>query len=139
MTNYKAKYLKYKIKYTNFRSDGGNDNKNNELTLGIKDPWLFYIQTGEKKVEGRMGDSNKYQSWIGKTVKFMNRTRMFPVKVIAVRHYSTLYEFLDREGFNKVLPGIKSYTDAVSLYHQFYNDELIKNKGGMVAIEVSLI
>lgn len=127
---YKQKYDKYKQKYNQLKE---------QYSLKVKDPWLFYMQTGKKTVEGRIGDENKFKDWIGKKVYFMNFERKFPVKVIAIRHYDDLYKYLDVEGFDKVLPGIKSHKEAVNIYHQFYDDDLIKKLGGMNAIEIELI
>ena len=102
----------------------------NKNTLGVRDPWLFYIQTGLKTVEGRKGNPSKYKHWIGKKVYFENRERRIPVKVIEIRHYEDLYAYLNAEGFQKVMPGIKTYDAAVQAYHQFYSDADIKNAGG---------
>lgn len=43
---YKHKADKYKQKYQNLKAS---------MSLPVKDPWLFYIQTGKKRVEGRLG------------------------------------------------------------------------------------
>lgn len=140
MSHYKDKYIKYKTKYFNmFGSAKDQQYSNKEIVLGVRDPWLFYIQIGKKTVEGRPGDVNKFRDWIGKTVKFVNKTRSFPVKVVAVRHYSTLKEYLEAEGYDKVLPGIKSFDEAINMYHEFYSDEDIKKRGGMNGIEVELV
>lgn len=134
-TIYKTKYAKYKNKYLNLTDKLGG----NQITLGIRDPWLFYIQTGKKKIEGRLGNGNAFQDWIGKIIKLVNKTRSFPVKVIDVRHYNTLYDFLNAEDYQSVLPGIKSMDEAIDTYHKFYSDTLIKEKGGICAIEIELV
>lgn len=130
--DYKHKYKKYKHKYTNLK-----DNK--QITLSVRDPWLTYIEKGIKTVEGRTGNEEKFKNWIGKEVIFFNSKKKILVKVLDVHHYKTLYEYLDNEGFKNVLPGIPSYQEAVDIYHQFYDDEKIKNAGGMCGIVVKVI
>lgn len=114
---------------------GGFDPK---FSLPVRDPWLSYIQSGKKTVEGRTGHENKYKNWIDKEVIFFNKSKQVPVKVKAVRHYPDLYSYLDAEGYEKVHPGSKSLEQTVNAYHEFYSDEKIKLAGGMVAIEVEL-
>lgn len=127
---YPEKYFKYKKKYMDFKQ---------ENSLHVRDPWLFYIQTGKKTVEGRRGNKNKYNHWLGQKVYFFNNDRKIPVKVVEVRHYQDLYQYLIKEGHEKVLPGIVNFEEAVKIYHQFYSDDDIKNAGGMLAIEIELI
>lgn len=131
--NYKNKYIKYKRKYLNSKMN------NNNFRLSVREPWLSYIKNGLKRVEGRKGTYHKFAKWIGKKVIFYNSSQEIPVKVINVRHYNTLYDYLDAEGFSNVLPGVKSYQDAVNIYHKFYSDEDIKNAGGMCGIVIEVI
>lgn len=107
------------------------------FSLEIRDPWLFYIQTGKKVVEGRKGDEKKYEKWIGKKVYFFNKERMIPVIVQEIRHYEDLYAYLAAEGASKVMPGL-IYEEVVDEYHKFYTDEAIKKAGGMLAIQVDI-
>lgn len=130
---FEHKYHKYKSKYM------GLSNSSSNYSLSIRDPWLFYIQKGIKTVEGRRGGPTKYNDWLNKTVSFYNDKRKIPVKVIAVRHYLTLDDFLDAEGWEKVMPGIESRKEVKRLYNEFYTDESIKEAGGMVAIQVELV
>lgn len=131
---YKHKYQKYKTKYTHLK-----EHMDPKFSLTIRDPWLFYIQTGKKTVEGRKGNKDKYKHWIGQKVYFYNQDRKIPVKVTEIRHYQDLYAYLDAEGFAKVMPGMKSYQDVVNEYHKFYSDESIKESGGMLGIVVELV
>ena len=108
-------------------------------TLHVKDPWLFYIQTGEKKIEGRQGSREKFAKWIGSEVSFYNDKRKIPVEVTDVRHYDNLYQYLDKEGVENAVPGIQTKEEAVKIYHGFYSDESITSKGGMNAIVVKLV
>ena len=129
-------YIKY-IKRSEM--EGGDRKLDPRFSLSVRDPWLYYIQIGKKTVEGRKGDKNKYTHWIDKKVYFYNDNRKIPVKVTDIRHYDDLYKYLDSEGFDNVMPGIKTYQNAVNEYHKFYSDEDIKRAGGMLGIVVELI
>lgn len=111
---------------------------NLNYSLYVRDPWLYYIQIGIKKVEGRKGNPEKFKHWIGKKVYFFNNERKIPVYVEEIRHYPDLSSYLDNEGFENVLPGIKSKEHATQIYNEFYDDDVIKKAGGMLAIVVSL-
>jgi ASC-1-like (ASCH) protein len=119
--------------------DGGYKNLDPRFSLSVRDPWLYYIQIGKKTVEGRKGNKDKYSHWIGHKVYFYNNERKIPVKVKEIRHYDDLYKYLDNEGFDKVMPGMKSYQDVVNEYHKFYSDDAIKEAGGMLGIVVDLV
>jgi len=110
-----------------------------QFELSVKEPWLFYIQIGEKKVEGRRGDPDKYSHWVGKEVVFFNKRRKFPVKVTHINHYVTLEDMIDKEGVSELLPGIPHKRAVKDVYHEFYTDESIKERGGMVAIHFVLV
>ena len=122
-----------------FRISQDEDSRQNMFSLVVDDPWLYYIQIGEKTVEGRSGSLEKFKKHIGKKAIFYNKDRKFPVLIKDVRHYDTLYEYLDEEGYENVLPDIESYEKAVEIYHKFYSDEKIKNAGGMNALVIELI
>ena len=83
------KYIKYKDKYLQAKHSMSTEQ------LHVKDPWLYYIQIGQKTVEGRRGTYDKFKKWIGNKVYFYNDERKIPVKVIDVHHYKDLYEYLN--------------------------------------------
>jgi len=64
-------------------------------SLHVRDPWLYYIQIGEKTIEGRKGDIKKYEQWINQKVYFYNDERKIPVKVLKIVHYKDLYSYLN--------------------------------------------
>lgn len=129
---YLHKYHKYKSKYMAERQ-----NRDNMFTLKVSEPWLGYIASGRKRVEGRTGGANKWRQWIGTDAIFFNDNRRITVKIIDIRHYDTLYDYLDNEGYSNVMPHAHSYQDAVDAYHKFYSDNDIIKRGGMLAIEIT--
>lgn len=108
----------------------------------VQDPWLKFIQTSQKVVEGRKEkiENTRVRSidWIGKQLCFWNNDREILVRVVSIRKYSDLYAYLNAEGFDVVLPGIKTFQEAVNAYHEFYSDADIKEAGGMLAVEIEL-
>lgn len=152
---FKDKYIKYKQKYLTLKNklNDGNDGNSTQHHLSrneydahhhqpmlpVRDPWLYYIQTGIKTVEGRTGNKHKFDNWLGKTVIFFNKLRKIPVQVTHINHYKNLHDYLDVEGYQKCLPEIGSYENAVNEYHKFYSDEQIEKAGGMLAIHIKLI
>lgn len=126
------------IKSYEFSNDiigSGNSNPK----LHVQDPWLQFIQEGKKTVEGRRGNKERFSSWIGKEAIFFNKERSVRVLIKDVRCYSDLYQYLDNEGWDKVLPGVKSRDAAIETYHQWYSDEQIEYSGGMCGIEVEVM
>ena len=108
-------------------------------SLFVDDPWLTQILLGNKLVEGRKGPKSKYEEWIGKDVIFYNNSIKILVHVEAVRHYNTLYDYLNFEGLEKVAPHITTGYDAVvDAYHKFGSDEEIGHGGGFNSIVIKL-
>jgi ASC-1-like (ASCH) protein len=107
--------------------------------LPVSEPWLKLIASGAKRVEGRKGSSDKYAKWVGARVKLMNRERTVIVRVAAVRHYPTLADYLDAEGWANVAPHLHSYEETAAAYRQFYSDAKIAAAGGMNAIQVEVV
>lgn len=107
--------------------------------LKVQEPWLEQIRIGKKKVEGRSGPADKFSQWVGNVVSFVSEDQSFLVKVIAVRHYDTLYDYLNNEDWEKVAPHLSSYQETLNEYHKFYDDKKIASVGGMNAIEIELV
>jgi ASC-1-like (ASCH) protein len=108
--------------------------------LHVRDPWLRLIQGGRKTVEGRKGPQSKFAPLVGRRVALFNEDCRVEALVTGVRHYSTLYEYLDAEGLERVAPHLRSRQAVVNAYHEFpgNSDEGIRAAGGMNAIELAL-
>lgn len=106
-------------------------------SLHVSDPWLSYIQSGQKTVEGRKNTS-RYDAWqSGDIVRFYNDARSVLVKIKEIKHYTTLEAYLEAEGFDKVLPGISSFEEARRTYYQWSTPEEIAERGFLgIHIEV---
>ncbi len=107
--------------------------------LHVDEPWLSQIKLGKKTVEGRKGKKIKYETWVGKHAIFYNNETRILVMIKEVRHYSTLYDYLDNEKLENVAPHINDYDEIVEVYHKFSTDEEIKNVGGFNGIVVEFV
>lgn len=74
--------------------------------LQVHEPWLTQIQKGKKTIEGRKGSRDRYISWIGDEVVFYNDTIKIVVKIIEVRWYKTIYDYLTNENLEDIAPHI---------------------------------
>jgi ASC-1-like (ASCH) protein len=111
------------------------------VSIKVHNPWFNKLKNGEKKVEGRKYDS-KYEGI--SEIEFECDGEVITKKVVTVKHYETLYEYLNEEKYNLVLPGVTSLENAINIYLSFKNnkgeiafsDENIKKAGGFTAIHI---
>ena len=115
-----------------------------EIKLFIQEPWLTEIIEGRKTVEGRAAPKDNFSNWIGKTITVLDKHKSAEVKVVDVKHYNTLREYLDSEWENAA-PHAKSKEEAEKLYHDIYynkngkkvqvfSDERVLDRGGIEAL-----
>lgn len=83
----------------------------------ISCPTFTYIKMGIKTVEGRKCSSKYLAYAIGDIIMFSCNGETLSTVIVDIRKYETLEEYLEMEGYDKVLPGIASLEDA----HNFYN------------------
>jgi len=91
------------------------------VKLFCDEPWFSLIREGIKPVEGRK-NSPKYQNIrVGDPIEFTNGKESFLTKVVAIRSYTSLEDYLDDVGFATALPGVanegRSYQDLSSMEH----------------------
>jgi ASC-1-like (ASCH) protein len=118
----------------------------------IQDPWYTLIIKGEKTVEGRPASFNRYEKYIGKYIKIIGpNNRESTVRIIDVRHYLDLKEYVTTEGWKRIAPHTGSNENAIDAYRkimmkdynsgkmiQVFSDERIKHKGGICAIALKV-
>lgn len=106
--------------------------------LHCQNPWFSFIRDGKKIVEGRK-NLPKFRLWQpGDHVIFQCGSEQFLTKIIAMRRYNDLLDYLNTEGVENVLPGVKSLKEAMDIYLQWSTKEEIA-KIGFLAIEVQLL
>lgn len=58
-------------------------------------------------------------------------------RVAAVRHYPSLAAYLDGEGWRLCAPQLSGYEETLSAYRAIYPCEKVRERGGMVALELA--
>lgn len=81
----------------------------------MQEPWLTEIVSGRKTIEGKRGDMSKFTPLIGQDVLFFNSQQSVVRRVIAVRHYNTLDEYLEKE-WQAAAPHVDSKAAAKAAY-----------------------
>ena len=107
-----------------------------DYQMYVHDPWFAHLKSGKKTIEGRMGGKwSKLKN--GDRIHIINYRHCIVVRVIDVRKYNSLEEYLRLEGLEKTLPSVKTIEEGVKIYTMWYAKEEVKRKG-MLAIELEL-
>lgn len=107
----------------------------------LSEPWFTLISLGLKTVEGRKNKGRFKEMKVGDIVQWINNDftpRSFLTEITAKTEYDTFGEYLETEGLDKCLPGIKDLDTGLSVYYKYFTREDEK-KFGVVAIKIKLI
>jgi ASC-1-like (ASCH) protein len=122
--SYQDKYIKYKTKYLAL---SGGAPKRSTHTIIIQDPRgcpvLELIKSGQKTVEGMLNDSHDQLYKKGDTVIFKFRDDRLRTRIVNVKKYATLEDYLVKEGFKNALPCAKTFEEAVEIYNKWSTEE----------------
>jgi ASC-1-like (ASCH) protein len=162
------KYDKYKTKYLNLTGQigqigqiGGRKNLNNKTSNkysgemadtvsmnltktyveNLSEPWFTLISLGLKTIEGRKNKGVFKEMKVGELIKWENNNfnpRTITTRITKKTKYPTFEEYLEEEGLDKCLPGIKNIEDGLSVYFKYYTKE-DEEKYGVIAIHLELI
>ena len=159
---YKSKYLELKNNIsTDIIQDGGKKLKSKstcnsskyKLNLSrmeeikpdyvenLSEPWFTLISLGLKTVEGRKNKGRFKEMKVGDIVQWTNNDfapRNVLTEVIGKSEYNTFEEYLDVEGLDKCLPGIKDLDTGLSVYYKYFTKEDEK-EFGVIAIRIKLL
>ena len=103
----------------------------------ISQPRLDNLVSGKKRVEGRKGTLKWKKIESGNHIIFFDKN-YYKFLVLDVRIYTTIKEYLLKEGISNALPGIKTVKEGIKIYKQWTTDEE-ENKYGFLAIEVKFL
>lgn len=110
----------------------------NTHKLHCQDPWFSLIAEGKKSVEGRKNLAS-FRSWQpGDTLVFYCGERSFKTRIMALRRYDSLEDYLITETLERVLPGVKTISEGIATYLQWSTLQEIKALG-FLAIEIELL
>ena len=120
-----------------------NDLFSKILIIECSNPWYDYLYRGKKTVEGRKKSSKFKDIKPNDVVLFVLKGHSeiyFHAKVVDVKYYKTLREYLQSEGIEKCLPGITELEKAVAIYTQpgWSTEKEIENVGFM-GIHIELL
>lgn len=97
--------------------------------MTCEEPWFSFIREGVKPVEGRKGTPKHQKIRIGDFINFSNGTESFKAVVIEIRKYASLADYLEDVSYEKALPGVSSFDNAVRIYMQWSTPEEIEEYG----------
>lgn len=106
------------------------------MELRVKNPWFQEIKMGRKIIEGRAGTLEKFAKVVGCPIVFSCGDETLSVRAVRVKHYKTVREYLESEGWEKAAPHLQSLEQALSAYSEIYSESVISQRGGIVAIEL---
>lgn len=116
-----------------------------EYKMFVQEPWFSQIKDGKKTIEARRGKDGQLKESLGRELSLTNGVEEFRVKVVEIKHYDTLDEFIDAEYANAA-PQAKDAKEAKKLYleilskdKQVFSEEAIKEKGGINALKLKLV
>ncbi len=117
--------------------------ENNLHIMKLELKWYENIVNGKKIIEGRLYDEKRKKIGIGdciifKPVGHMTRNTLLYTVVLGLRHYNSFREMLEKEGIERVLPGVYDLNEGVEVYREYYSVEDEK-KYGVIAIELGLL
>lgn len=110
------------------------------MEIKVSDPWFSFIKNKQKKIEGRLnkGKFSKFSKNDIITIKNSDESITVTAKIVKLVRYSSFEEYLTQEGLKRTLPGIKSISDGVNIYHKFYSKEQ-EDEFGILAIYIKII
>lgn len=107
-----------------------------KIEINVQEPYLGYILSGKKTVEGRL-NKGKFGSLKNGDILTIGST-VNEYEVIATQVYKNFREMIENEGVENVIPDKNSIDDAVAVYYNFYTPEQEK-EFGVVAIKIKKV
>jgi ASC-1-like (ASCH) protein len=86
--------------------------------IECSNPWFTYIKNGEKTVEGRKQSSIFKSIYVGEILKFIlkDSNEYFYTKVVDIKYYTTLEDYLMSTGVKNCLPGVQLLEEGIKIY-----------------------
>jgi len=107
----------------------------NQFSMQVQEPWFSFIGEPDirkrKTVEGRVGPISKHIELVGKEGRIYSDDRHLYAKVKFIRHYDTLEDYLQAEGWMNAAPHAISYMDALEKYSQVTTVNLNNGKSNV--------
>ncbi|KAL9256040.1 hypothetical protein AKJ16_DCAP24811 [Drosera capensis] len=94
--------------------------------LHVQEPFFSQLKDGLKTVEGRCAVGHYCRIESG-ALLFFNKCLVLEVQ--EVHHYATFAEMLEAVSLEKILPGVLTIQEGVSIYRRFYTEEMEVSNG----------
>ncbi len=104
-----------------------------KLKLSVQEPYLSFIKSGKKTVEGRLAKEKYLKLQKDDLIKIND----LEVKVVKVTKYPSFRTLILSEGIEKVIPNARNLEEAVDVYYKFYSKDDEKLYG-VVGISIKL-
>ncbi len=104
-----------------------------KVKFNVQEPYLSFIKSGEKTVEGRL-NKGKFQALKNGDILVLGDSSI-ELEVIDKRHYTSFAELITAEGIDRVVPDKTSVEAATEVYYQFFTPEK-ESQFGVLAIEM---
>jgi len=115
--------------------------------IHMQDPWYEFVTRGKKTVEGKVWPEERGNELVGETVEFTNGEQSVLAKITASRHYHTLQQYLEGEGWQRCAPHAGDLSRAHELYlrvvkpdgEQVFASARVAERGGICALQLELV
>ena len=112
-----------------------------QVTFEVDTEWYRKIEDCKKRIEGRKG-TLKYQRVqifdMAKIVDAANHNNFFFKRVIGIKRYPDLRQYLEQEGLRQALPGVMTIEEGIEVYLNFWTFEEVE-EFGILAFELGEI
>ncbi|AIU70911.1 isomerase [Thermococcus eurythermalis] len=103
--------------------------------LFVRDEYLDFIKSGEKRIEVRVAYPQLRKIQPGDKIIFNDS---IPAVVTGVKRYETFRQVLREEPIKKIFPDEPSFERAVKRFHNLY-PKWKENRYGVIAIKFKLV
>lgn len=118
------------------------------MELRIQNPWLDWIISGKKTVEGRVGKPGDRDHLISKEIDIYNPNDIkdrVKVKIISIKHYPNLDDYLEGELGKVSLPedtyyiAYQRHMNVEAGGRKVFDFDRIEREGGINALYLELV
>jgi len=112
------------------------------IIMSLNSPWLEHVASGRKIYEGRRRTEKINEIRPGNIISFLPVTsspndKSIDCKVIAIHSFDTFRDALETLPIDRVLPGVRSVDEGVSIYARFVSIPT-QIRDGVVMIQLEL-
>ena len=86
----------------------------------IEPIWFLYIQSGQKKFEGRLKKKEFAQCQVGDIFVWTCGINKSKTRVVSLQEFNSWYSYLNTLGIENCLPGVETIEQGIKVYTQWY-------------------